>query len=485
MSVILNSISFNYKKNFLTPSQPFGYNFSQASSCNLENLPIDLAAKITQNNSSDSLSGLSGKTIVIIGCSYGSGHKQAMASTAEVVKKLGVKSILVDLPNEVLLEEDYARNLTRKYLGSFSPEWSTGDIFNFLMQRKAYSIINFISGNDPKANRHPIAAPLDPRKVLKVHSYLSQFHPDAVVINYLPDIPTVIEVSRMLNIPVIHTHTDMNPRELCYKISSGCYDRFTECLPYSGFESILTSTCLSPHQVVVSGPPCNSVFDTPLSSEEIEDKMKFYGISPDKKVIVISNGINGVSSTPPYIRFIHNRYKGQPKELIPFHLVVLCGKGNQTICDNIHKKWSELIPITALTSVEVAEMRDLMSIASQGGAMLGKPGGLTVFESLKLNVPLIFDSISPEIDYFNFSHTFWVLMNRGFQVLFGASEIVPWESDNRDFIVENGLGYTCESEEKFHEILDLLSQQGIKKSVPSLKFSDEFPKILKQCLLYD
>jgi hypothetical protein len=421
------------------------------------------------------------RTAVIFSCSYGSGHKQATASTFDVMKKMGYHAYSIDVPDDVLKEE---ANLFSRYehtLGPYCPKLTCGDIFNTLMQKKAYSLINFLSGNDPHAGKMRTLAPIAPLHVKKIVNRLLINSPQLVVVNYLPDIRNIIEAAKILNLPVIHTHTDISPFELTWRIPPQPYEKFYELLPYDGYQNMLVPSHLNPEQVRITGPVCNSIFDSPCLLREVEQKRKELGIDSDKKVIIISNGMNGVATTPPFLHFLKTRYRNTAKTQIPFHIVVLCGRNNSAAAEDLQSKFSKFLPITALSSLPTDEMKTLMGLASQGGLMVGKPGGLSVVESQKMHLPMIFDCIPPSTFSWSLLDTTIGLLNR-LATYLGHSKLLPWEQDNKDFAVDHNLGQVCDSEEKFNSILDGFENKNFSYTPypPSVNFSEEFSKIIKE-----
>jgi hypothetical protein len=96
---------------------------------------------------------------VILSCSYGSGHKQATATAFDVMKNMGYHAYSVDVPDDVLSDEANLLSSFEPILGPYCPTVTSGDVLNTLIQKKAFSLINFLSGNDPHAGKHAQRSP--------------------------------------------------------------------------------------------------------------------------------------------------------------------------------------------------------------------------------------------------------------------------------------------------------------------------------------
>ncbi|NDD58551.1 MAG: hypothetical protein EBZ47_04755 [Chlamydiae bacterium] len=426
------------------------------------------------------------ESVVVLGCGYGTGHKQASVAVSNLVADLGYHPYTVDVPEEILKEEDMIYSSLHSYLGNYAPDWNIGTLFNGLITRKAFATINMLSGKDPASGRlpSPPESPPSMKAVKKIAQRILLLNPVAVVINYYPDLAPSIEAAKLLGLPIIHTHTDVSPQELKWRILGPTYPHFTEALAFEGYSDVIVPSILSDDQLAVVGPPCNPIFEKPFTKAEVASLRLKWNIVGGKKLLLLSNGSNGTSAYPPYVHFVLEKYSHSTIEEVPFHLIVLCGRGNEGMAENLMKYAREKIPLQAYAAISSSEMKELMAIASEGGALIGKPGGLTVFESVKMKTPIIFDNIGPDLFSHSLLTTLVNVMNVFAKRVQGFSNTLPWEAENRDFMVNKKQGVVCESKENFSEILDSLvsSQDLFAKEVFSKDktFSQAFPSLFEK-----
>ena len=427
-------------------------------------------------------------SVAILGCSFGTGHKQAASNASILLEKMGYHCFSIDLAGDILFDADPVTVMTQKIFGKFAPNWSIGTLFNALASRKAFALLNFLSGKDLEMGIEPpspSASDVSFQDVKKITSLLLKIRPSLVVVNYYPDIAAVIESAKVLNLPLLHTHTDISPRELKWRVSPGVYKGFKEGLAIEGYDHLICPNTVSADQIKLLGPPSNPIYDHRLSMDEILECKDKWKIDRDKRVLVISNGGVGSSSVPVYLDFLVERYKDTPKEMIPFHVVMICGATNDALKEQIDEKFSSLLPISTYKSVPPNDMKELMSMASAGGGLVGKAGGLTAFESIKLSTPIIIDQIFPRMVSTSLKTTTVNLLNWLAQKR-GNSNILSWEKENRDYLVDKGLGSVCQSKEDFFSILDKMLKSPHTTPIPQIesieRFSDNFPRVVQEMI---
>jgi hypothetical protein len=105
---------------------------------------------------------------------------------------------------------------------------------------------------------------------------------------------------------------------------------------------------LTKEQVRITGPACNPIFDTPCPPGAIEQKREELGIDSDTRVILISNGVNGTSATPPFLNFLKKDTKMQKRGLSPSMLLSCVGGIIQQQQAELQDKFSPFFPLPPL-----------------------------------------------------------------------------------------------------------------------------------------
>lgn len=381
-------------------------------------------------------------TIAIIGCDWGGGHQEVSRGLALHMAKLGYHPVTINLP-EVLISEDPIRNFfLTKWLGK---EWSVGSMFNGLLKAKAFAMINFLrsftqGAPDPEAHQ---------RKLLMTVQQLLKINPKQVFTTYSADNEVIIEACQLLGIPCLHIATDIDT-SIETRDTPPNTDHFKMGIAFNEpgmIDKIKNATRLD--QRVILGPPVRHHFTLHHSPEDVLRFKQKWGIDANKKVIVISNGKNGVNS--PYPEILAKRYAGMNLRDIPIHLVVLCGKGNKEFFDYLEQNVvnKTAIPISLIKeALNGEEMGELMAMASQGGMFIGKAGGGTIFEAASQGTRLLIDNVragacSQGVVHFLVTCVEWLLRKCGYK------SQLPWEKINSDFAVNHHFADIFKSEEEF------------------------------------
>ena len=423
----------------------------------------------------------SAENIAVFGCGWGSGHKQTTLSIAEIMGDRGMHPVSVDIPEDMLADQDTARKLS----GSWLP-FTTQDVFNFLLQNKAFALINFLRW----ATGYNKTQELSNHEVRKTLQRLLLINPSQAVTTIGSISEPIIKAASIMGIPCTHVVTDID-RTLYVRNRPNEYNHYKMALPYN--EDVMfpqVSSTENPEQIAIVGPPTKKVYDQDRRAEEIEDLRRQLANDPDnpiqvpsnKKLIVVSSGSNG--SFSPYPELLVKKYKGKPASQIPFVVVVLCGN-NDLIFNDVTQVAARLPPgvIQPCRLLPPENMEKLYRVASYGGAVIGKAGGLTVFEASKCGTRLIIDNIQGKISlakgllaniatFFN-----WVI-----RIVFRYDDIFPWEKANQEFAIAQGLAKSVSTEAEFFTTFDeYLRESGpVRLQTPVRKFSEELPDLLDQ-----
>jgi processive 1,2-diacylglycerol beta-glucosyltransferase len=127
-------------------------------------------------------------------------------------------------------------------------------------------------------------------------------------------------------------------------------------------------------RITVSGIPIDPVFAEPLNRETI---CRGYGLDPNRPILLLSAGALGVSPA----EYIVQRLKESRRK--DFQVIVVCGKDEalyQRIRADLGSDHPQFL-VLGFTN----RMHELMKISD---LLIGKPGGLTVSESLACGLPM-------------------------------------------------------------------------------------------------
>ena len=246
-----------------------------------------------------------GESVAIFGCGWGSGHRQTTLSIAEILNDRGMHPVSVDIAEDMLADQDAARKAT----GSWLP-FTTQDVFNVLLQNKAFSLINFLRWAAGMNNTK------EPSKeeVRKTLQRLLLINPSQAVTTIGALSEPIIQASSLMGIPCTHVITDVD-RSVLVRDRPVDYEHYKVALPYN--EDVMSprvSTTERPEQIAIVGPPTKKVYDQDRSPEDIAALRRELGIALDKKLIVVSSGSNGsfspypaLSTLPPIHLYLLNR----------------------------------------------------------------------------------------------------------------------------------------------------------------------------------
>lgn len=398
------------------------------------------------------------KTIAVIGCDWGGGHREVTRGITNNLAKLGYHAHSIDLP-KVLISEDPVKNffLTR-WLGK---DWTVSSLFNGLLKEKAYACINFLrgfSGGAPDPEQHQ-------RKLIMTMNQLLTSNPDMVITTYSADNEVIFDACELLGIPCLHVSTDIDtsvetrttPRDTSHMKMAIAFDN------PDMIRRIESTT--RPDQRVIGGPPVRHEFTIPRTREDALRFKQQWGIDANKKVVVIANGKNG--SYSKYPEMLAKRYANMNPQDIPIHLVVLCGADNREFFNKLEQDVlpTTNLPMSLFTSVPGEKMEELMTMAAHGGCLVGKAGGGTLFEATTRGTRLLIDNTEPPIFSLGITHAIvsifeWILRK------FGYKDQMPWEEINTTFASENGFADSFRTEDEFLSKLEQLTAHDAPAPMP-------------------
>jgi hypothetical protein len=418
------------------------------------------------------------KTIAIVGCNWGGGHREATRGLAHAAARWGYHPVTIDLP-ALTVSEDPVRNWFVTRL--LKQTWTVDTLYNGLIASKAYAIINVLRWLSDKL---PPSKAAQEREDAIVLQHLLKMRPNAVITTYSGANRATIAACKKLGIPCIYVLTDID--STVPPAATDTYDHFYVAFPFGNKECLYPLKKLTkPAQRIITGPPVRHEFTLPRTQEDIETLKQKWGIDIHKKVVVVTSGKNG--SPSPYPELLARHYATTPKEEIPIHLIVLTGDHNTSFRQHLENdvKRKTHLPMSVFPSVAPDKMEELMSMSAYGGLLIGKAGGNTVFESIVRGVRLLCDEIKPGPFSNGLTH-FLVTMAERFLRTFGFKNQLPWEKVNKKFGKQYGFIESVSNAKEFlptfHKMID---NDNLPLSNPDLEIRNnevEMRTLLEQAI---
>lgn len=432
---------------------------------------IDSVREITSGKElSQSLNPNQKSSIMLVTCSFGTGHKVAARALKDLIGPGAHVSIVdpTDYDSGILVQEtDWIYKLGR-LLGK---RWSSTIAFNWILQEQHYWMVNLENKVDRiirsalrmkgKNGVAPSARGIETKsKELLRHRILME-RPNLITTTYHMDLNPFLEVAEELGLPLLHVPTDLDVKmEEVFGDAKPEYEHFRTVLPDSNNMTLETARrILADDQIhllenngeySVAGIVLRPQFYIQRSQEDVEKLRRDRGIDSDTTVIALMSGGNGQDL--PYPEMLLNSVDNGKK----YHMIVVAG-GNTAAGNALNAKRKEgqkfitgqnrNATIEVLEDPEVASdanpyyvgpgaLSRLHAIADVGTT---KPGGLSIAEFLQTGVPMMFDR---------------------------RKDPMKWEDFNIDVLQRQDRGRTYTGRENFLELIDEVAKLG-KKPKPN------------------
>jgi hypothetical protein len=416
-----------------------------------------------------------GDTAAVFGCNWGSGHKQATINACEILEDVGAHAVSIDIPDDMLC--DHPENVGRP------STFSATNVVNFLAQNKSFAVINFLRTITGMNSVMPLP---EREKIRKALQRMLLINPSYVISTIGSQSEPIYKAAEMMGIPSMHIVTDVD-RKIMSRAAPLEYPYHKELIPYA--EDVMVphiSTTERPEQIAVAGPPTKRVYDIDRSEEDIDRLRQELRMEDDidiprgKKLVVVSNGSAG--SFSPYPEIIQRKIAELGDDFV---VVVLCGNNNESYFNHVNRIASYLPRGTIIPKrlVKPETMEKLYRVSSRGGCVVGKAGGMTIFELSKCGARLIVDNMPSKFSFSkgffrNFVSAFnWILKR-----VFKFQDVLPWEKINQDFAMTQGFASSVTNEDEFcntlKEMLKETSPRALKTEVK--KFSQRLPEVVSQ-----
>ena len=173
---------------------------------------------------------------------------------------------------------------------------------------------------------------------------------------------------------------------------------------------------ISPEKIKISGMPINSKF-TPVDESDAKNARKAFGLDEEKFTVFVNAGFVGGGNIPQIFKeLIHGDLDVQA--------IFLAGKNAE-----LKEKAEEMAKLAKFPVKVIGYSDEVEKIMQSANVMISKLGGLTTFEALACNLPIIADTTTPPMP--QEAGTVNLLQN-AVQEFFG--EGIRYRSDDSGFI---------------------------------------------------
>ncbi|MEO5969602.1 MAG: glycosyltransferase [Bdellovibrionia bacterium] len=302
------------------------------------------------------------------------------ATAARSIEKL----VETHLPDFEVVRHDFALELTG------FPKWFYLEGFN-LMSRYLNWVNKYAIRSEWKAaDRTPslvsersMARFNQPDKILE---YIEQIHPDIIIATHFSMAQTLAvlrEEGHLKDIPIAWTHLDMVSNIFYKQIGSELDMSFvpTEAMQMEWAE------LMDPQKVIATGIPIMPDMLERSERHHEEDAISF-GLDPEVPIVLLMGGSLGLMNYSEIIKNVSKSFKRVNNS--PVQFLAICGK-NEKARKNL-KRWSKTsrFPENArLEATGFLNASQLIKSESASNLIISKAGGLTTFELLTAELPLI------------------------------------------------------------------------------------------------
>ena len=335
--------------------------------------------------------------ILIISSDTGGGHRSAAQTIAEGVKKFWHgENIAVRIVKAV--EESHG--ITKKMV----------NLYNWILKNKQHWMKYyywFINRFQPERSKFILD-----KTVVFCKDVFEKWFPH-IIVSVHPMTQHVFarllkELNLLDKIPLVTVVTDP-----CYGFWKGwaCDEVSLYLVASEDAKRQLLDYGISPEKIKISGMPINPKF-SPISELDAKDARRAFGLDEEKFTVFVNAGYHGGGNIPQIFR-----------ELVGGELdvqaIFLAGKNDEL------KAEAEELAKTAKFPVKVIGYSDeVEKIMQSANVMISKLGGLTTFEALACNLPIIADTTTPPMP--QEAGTVNMISKRGAGILLEkTSDVVP------------------------------------------------------------
>ncbi|UOF91081.1 1,2-diacylglycerol 3-glucosyltransferase [Fodinisporobacter ferrooxydans] len=298
------------------------------------------------------------RKVLILSAEYGEGHQQAALAMKEAFMQAD-SSIQVEIVDYLQMVNPLLNSVTRYCL-----------IQSVRYAPSLYGYFYNRTGKLKSSSR--IQTYLNQLGIDELEQYIHDFKPD-IVISTFPapaGVMSVLKERGLTNVPTATVITD-------YAIHNQWIHPFTD-MYFVGSEYVrrgLIARGVSEQKIYVTGIPIRSSFAAPLKKMELIQK---YKLDPNLPTVLLMGGSYGVLSDITSIG----------EELLkfarPIQVLIVCGR-NEKLYSHFQKRSDDASNLARIFGF-THKINELMAISD---LIITKAGGLTVSESLAMELPML------------------------------------------------------------------------------------------------
>ena len=365
---------------------------------------------------------------LIATCGYGSGHKRLAGAVGSYLKGSGFDVNIMDIPSDVLKEQDIIHKLTSSWPMSkiFGKGCTITDFYNWLVRHNYWCIISFMKkamallssvkmAMTGESSTESMTAEED-----LIRRRILMERPDVLIGTYQIHEENLVHLAEEFKLPFLSVNPDLGLKRNWKTSPKYPHYRMITPVGFDNFEKSLGGT-LKSEQVVIAGSGFVDPALLPVRSpEEIKLLKEKMGIDPRKKVVMLMNGGCGCPSRFPDV--LAKRFAEEEGDI---HLIVVCGNNEsfqKHLVDKVQTNTQMTMDIRGWTEREA--LNDIYDVTN---VIITKPGGLTNMEAGRKGVKILFDNT----------------LQTG----------LPWENENMEITHSFGMGEICNQADEFYPLL--------------------------------
>ena len=335
--------------------------------------------------------------ILIISSDTGGGHRSAAAAIAEGLQKLWLGE---SLAVRVIKAVEESHHITEKLV----------NVYNWVLRNRQhwmkylYWVMNKIR---PETRDF-----VHKRCVAYVRDIFEKWCPHIVVSVHPLTQHIFARILKELNlseqIPLVTVVTDP-----CYGFWKGwaCNDVSLYLVANDDARRQLIDYGILPEKIKISGMPIHPKFHE-VDDKYAQEARKAFGLDPDKFTVFVNAGWVGGGNIPQIFKELIN---GE----LDIQTIFLAGKNEE-----LKREAEELAKIAKFPVKVIGYSDEIEKLMQSANVMVSKLGGLTTFEALACNLPIIADATTPPMP--QEAGTFSLISKRGAGILLNkTTDIVP------------------------------------------------------------
>lgn len=333
---------------------------------------------------------------IVIFSSYGGGGHTAVANALSSYLKDEYEIVITNIFSQVLAPLDLMQTVS-------SGRYTGEDIYNYLMPRKYYGLINLY---------YKLGAwyfKFRQKKVRKNIEDFLQMHKPDIVISVIPIVNySVLAVTQKLNLPFLLIPTDLDITTFIAGIKAPTYDQFKIGLAFEDDEArIRLAEAQIPLDVsIVTGFVVRPDF---FQTKDIAQIKKEFDVPEGKPVVLLMLGAVGLQSLLSFSKQLSNIESSAH--------ILICTSRQEAIKKSIDALTFPA-PLSKTTIGFTSRISDLMAISD---IFITKSGSVSVCEAMYMNLPMILDA---------------------------TTDLLAWEKANHRFVKRHHFGTIIEDQDK-------------------------------------